>query len=322
MFSYMVGNTTYIRLIGAIFAFAATFIMTKAGMKILPTDKGREYAHDGKLSAGKPRGAGLFFVISFLCASLLFAPLSLENGINLILVFLCMLTGYLDDRSSNPWGELRKGVLDLLIAVLVAANYLFNHGSTLYFRLFGNASVKIPEILMAVIITGLVWGAINVTNCADGVDGLSATLTIITLTGYYILSVFDGVWKENGYFLLLFCICLLAYLWFNATPSILLMGDAGSRSMGIVIAIAAVNSGSPFLYLLLSLVIMLDGGLGLLKVSLIRVFKIHILKNTRTPLHDHVRKNMGWSNTHCVFRFSIIQIMVSAIALYIIFITN
>ena len=100
------------------------------------------------------------------------------------------------------------------------------------------------------------------------------------------------------------------------------MGDAGSRSMGIVIAIAAVNSGSPFLYLLLSLVIMLDGGLGLLKVSLIRVFKIHILKNTRTPLHDHVRKNMGWSNTHCVFRFSIIQIMVSAIALYIIFITN
>ena len=122
MFSYMIGNTTYIRLIGVVFAFAATFIMTKAGMKILPTDKGREYAHDGKLSAGKPRGAGLFFVISFLCASLLFAPLSLENAINLILVFLCMLTGYLDDRSSNPWGELRKGVLDLLIAVLVAAN--------------------------------------------------------------------------------------------------------------------------------------------------------------------------------------------------------
>ena len=65
MFSYIIGNTTYIRLIGVIFAFAATFIMTKAGMKILPTDKGREYAHDGKLSAGKPRGAGLFFVISF-----------------------------------------------------------------------------------------------------------------------------------------------------------------------------------------------------------------------------------------------------------------
>ncbi|MBP5744915.1 MAG: phospho-N-acetylmuramoyl-pentapeptide-transferase, partial [Lachnospiraceae bacterium] len=83
MFSYIIGNTTYIRLIGVIFAFAATFIMTKAGMKILPTDKGREYAHDGKLSAGKPRGAGLFFVISFLCASLLFAPLSLENAINL-----------------------------------------------------------------------------------------------------------------------------------------------------------------------------------------------------------------------------------------------
>ena len=322
MFSCIAGNTTYIRLIGVIFAFTATILMTAFCMKKLPTDKGREYAHDGKLSAGKPRGAGLFFVISFLASALLFAPIDLEMGLNLVLVFLCMLTGYLDDRASNPWGELRKGVLDLLIAVLVAANYLFNHGSVLYFRLFGNASVKIPEILMAVIIAALVWGAINVTNCADGVDGLSATLTIITLLSYYVLTVFDGVWRENGYYLLLFCVCLLAYLWFNATPSILLMGDAGSRSMGIVIAIAAIHSRSPFLYLLLSLVIMLDGGLGLIKVSLIRLFKIHILNNTRTPLHDHVRKNMGWSNTHCVFRFSIIQIMVSAIALYIIFITN
>ena len=55
----------------------------------------------------------------------------------------------------------------------------------------------------------------------------------------------------------------------------------------------------------------LDGGLGLLKVSLIRVFKIYILKNVRTPLHDHVRKNKEWSNTQTVFRFAIIQIVVS-----------
>ena len=59
-----------------------------------------------------------------------------------------------------------------------------------------------------------------------------------------------------------------------------------------------------------------DGGLGLLKVSLIRVFKIHILRNTLTPLHDHVRKKKGWSNTQTVFRFAILQIVISAVVIY------
>ena len=318
MINSLTGNTTYIRMLGVIVAFFVTFLFTSLGMKKLPTDKGREFAHDGKLSAGKPRGAGLFFVCAFICASFFFAPLDAEMIINLILIFLCMLTGYLDDRAKNPWGELRKGVLDLLIAVLVAANYLFNNESEISFRMFGNATFEVPQILLAIIITGLVWCAINVTNCADGVDGLSATLTILTLLGYFALSVYDGIWQDKGYILILFCACLLAYLWFNATPSILLMGDAGSRSMGIMIAIAAIHSKSPFLYILMSFVLLFDGGLGLLKVALIRVFKIHILKNIRTPLHDQVRKNMGWSNTQCVYRFSIIQIVITLTVLYLI----
>ena len=42
------------------------------------------------------------------------------------------------------------------------------------------------------------------------------------------------------------------------------------------------------------------------------------MKNIRTPLHDQVRKNMGWSNTQNVFRFAIIQIVVNVIYLYLI----
>lgn len=60
------------------------------------------------------------------------------------------------------------------------------------------------------------------------------------------------------------------------------MGDAGSRAMGIFIALAVMKTGSPFLYILVALVMILDGGLGLLKVALLRTIKIHILKNVRT----------------------------------------
>ena len=70
------------------------------------------------------------------------------------------------------------------------------------------------------------------------------------------------------------------------------------------------------MYLVFAIVFILDGGLGLVKVALLRFLKIHILKNTRTPLHDHVRKNKDWSNAQVVFRFAIIQIIVSMAAIY------
>ncbi|MBP3610117.1 MAG: phospho-N-acetylmuramoyl-pentapeptide-transferase, partial [Lachnospiraceae bacterium] len=59
-------------------------------------------------------------------------------------------------------------------------------------------------------------------------------------------------------------------------------------------------------------------GIGLVKVALLRFLKIHILKNTRTPLHDHVRKVSGWSNTQAVYRFGIIQLVVSAAVIYMV----
>ena len=76
-------------------------------------------------------------------------------------------------------------------------------------------------------------------------------------------------------------------------------------------------SGCPFLYLLVAFVLMVDGGIGLFKVSLLRFLHIRILTKVRTPLHDHVRKNMGWSNAQTVFKFAIIQIMISAAVIWL-----
>ena len=61
-----------------------------------------------------------------------------------------------------------------------------------------------------------------------------------------------------------------------------------------------------------------DGSLGILKISLKRFLHISILKNTRTPLHDHVRKNLGWSDEQVVMRWVILQCMASAVLLVLI----
>lgn len=298
---------------GVLTAFGATCLLLSKCSGLLPKDQGRDFAVEGKKSAGKPRGAGIIFVLVFAVAMLLFADLSLELCIYLMLVVIEMLTGFFDDTADKPWGELKKGILDLIVAVAVALTYLQYNGSTIR---FAGKELMLHPVLFVICAVVLVWASINVTNCADGVDGLSGTLVIITLATIYVIDNIRAAGSEFSFPILLFIVCILGYLWYNATPSRLLMGDAGSRAMGVFISIAVLKSGSPLLYIPAAFVLIMDGGLGLVKVSLIRLFKIHILKNTLTPLHDHVRKKLGWSNTQTVFRFAIIQIVISLAAVY------
>ena len=305
-------SESMIALLRVAVAFLGTFFFLKWMMPYLPSDQGREYAVDGALSKGKARGAGIVFVLVFVVTVLLFTPMKLEHIIYLILVVLAMLTGFLDDAAKTPWGEYKKGFLDLVIAVLIAVTFIHYNSTEVTLALFG-VSFVIPKILFGILVVILVWAAINVTNCSDGVDGLSATLTIVTLSSAYLL-----IHDPFGKLVPAFILCLFAYLWYNANPSSLLMGDAGSRAMGLFIAITMLKTQSPFLYLLLGLITILDGGLGLIKVSLKRFLKISILTHTTCPLHDHVRKNKGWSNNQVVFRFAILQIVICIAALLLV----
>ena len=197
----------------------------------------------------------------------------------------------------------------------IALNFLKYNSNVIELALFG-VRFTLPPVVFALGIIVLVWVSVNVTNCSDGVDGLSGTLTIISIMTIYVIDRVRGVGEDFSFLILLFAVCILGYLWYNATPSRLMMGDAGSRAMGLFISIAILKTGCPFLYIPVALVLILDGGLGLVKVALLRFCKIHIMKNVRTPLHDHVRKVWDWSNTQTVFRFAIIQIIVAAAVIY------
>ncbi len=318
MFHSMISEeySSLLALSGILFAFVATVAAIAKLGRYLPKDAGREFAVDGKLSAGKPRGAGIIFVLAFVASALLFVPMKPELVIYLILTVICMVTGFLDDASEKPWGELKKGILDLCVAILVAMTFLHYNDNTIRLALFQRAELVIPKALFAVLIVALVWVSVNVTNCADGVDGLSGTLAIISIMTIYVVDRILGTGQDFSFLILLFAACILGYLWYNATPSRLLMGDAGSRAMGLFISIAILKSGSPILYIPIALVLILDGGLGLIKVGLIRAFGIHIMTKIRTPLHDQVRKVWGWSNTQTVFRFAIIQIILAVAVVY------
>ena len=271
----------------------------------MPKDQGREFAVNGSLSEGKARGAGLIFVTCFVFLTALFIPLSLELVIYLALIYLAMLSGYFDDAAETPWGNLKKGLIDLVVSGGIAGTYYYYNSSKITIALF-NWQVELNPVVFIALATMLVWASINVTNCADGVDGLCATLSLVSI--YFISRLLSTTMMSM-------CMVMLAtlgaYLWFNCSPSTILMGDAGSRAIGVFLALISLKTGSPIAFIPLTIVIIIDGGLGLIKVSFIRFLKLkNFMKNIRTPIHDHVRKNKGWSDTQVVIRFTLIQFAV------------
>lgn len=312
MLSTVFGMSKWMIVLGVLTSFLLSFAGIRLGQNSLPRDGGRKFAVNGELSRGKPRGAGLIFVAAFAIAGILFVPFTAENLIYILLVVGGMLSGYFDDASETPWNEYKKGLIDLIIALAGAFTYVNFNGSTIAIP-FTSLSVTLPRWLYIILGVVLIWGSINVTNCSDGVDGLSGTLSMVTIGAFLILCL-QGA-PEFSLLCGIMIAAILAYQWFNASPSLLMMGDAGSRAMGLFIAFAAMKSGNPLIYLVLGLVMILDGGLGLAKISLKRFLKISILKNTRTPLHDHARKNKGWSDPQTVYRFAIIQAVLCFAAL-------
>ncbi len=315
---FFTGYNNYLIFIGLILAFLLTCILLQLLKNILPRDGGRAFAVNGALSQGKPRGAGIVFILIFIFLALLFVPVSRELIIYDIMLAAAMISGYLDDSSSHPWNEYKKAIIDFVISLVTALTYVNFNGTSLHILIL-DRTIQLPVVLFVLLAVILIWTAINVVNCTDGVDGLCGSISIITLLSFYALFVITGGGEILKPLLLLMIACLLGYLWFNASPSRLLMGDAGSRALGLFIAVTALKSGSALLFLPFALVFILDGGLGLIKVSLLRFLKIKIMTGIRTPLHDHVRKNKGWSDTQTVFRFMILQIMISCIIFFFIY---
>ncbi len=297
-----------INALALLLAFVLTALMTALFRGRLPQDHGRAYAVDGEKSRGKARGAGLVFVLCVVLVSLAFVPFETEYLIYMVLLVASMLSGYLDDASDTAWNEYKKGLLDLVIAVVAGVTYLNFNGCGVELLGWG---LLLPYPLYLLLIVILIWASINVVNCTDGVDGLSASLAVVSMGTFALL--YAG--ELGGYVTaaLAFGGALLAYLWSNAKPSSLLMGDAGSRAMGFFLALLALKSAHPFAYLLAAAVFIVDGSLGILKISLKRFLHIGILKNTLTPLHDHVRKRLGWSDEQVVLRWVILQCAASAL---------
>ncbi|MBR1470498.1 MAG: phospho-N-acetylmuramoyl-pentapeptide-transferase [Lachnospiraceae bacterium] len=280
----------------AIVAFAAAFLLLKVRFSFLPVDGGKTAVRpDGTrvdvnaASKGKTTGVGVVFTIIWYAASLIFYGVSKEMLLYLGALLAMTLSGFLDDRSAIPWKDYIKAIIDAVIVAAVVAVFLLFHDPDVYFL---NWHFRVPVALYAVLAFVLLWVSVNVTNCSDGVDGLCGGVTSVELLAFVL--IFSEISREYKGMAAILIGVLIAYLFYNWFPSTLLMGDGGSRPIGLFLGLLAMLSRHPFAFLLLSFVFIFDGGIGLGKVFLKRYLKIVILEKIRFPFHDELRKNRGW----------------------------
>ncbi|MBI5033520.1 MAG: phospho-N-acetylmuramoyl-pentapeptide-transferase [Chloroflexi bacterium] len=307
--------------LGTIFAGVSAWYLLPRFWDRLPRDRGRAHAVGAQQSVGKPVSAGIIFIPIFLVLGFLIMPMQLRFIAIALGVFLAMLEGYMDDRSQTGWSEYKLGAIDLAIALLGAIAICQFETMQLWLPLI-KTPVSVSPWIFIPLATGLIWLTINATNCTDGVDGLSSSLSGLAfvflggilyavvghegIAGYLLLPHYaDGAYWAMMAFVMVGC--LAGYLWHNALPSAVLMGDSGSRPIGFLLGVLVLASGNPFLIFVVAGVVLVNGATGLLKVALLRFFKIGIFRTIRYPLHDHVRQCLGWSNTQVLVRFVLLQ---------------
>lgn len=304
----------------------ATWVVLPKLWRHLPKDRGRAFAVDADKSVGKPLSAGLIFVSIFCVATVVFVPLTGRPVLTLPFMVAAMIVGYLDDRRGG-FSEYQLAVMDLAIA-LGASMVIYGLQPTSIWLPGWPEAILVPAWIATPIATGVIWVAINATNCSDGVDGVSGSLsaTAIMLLGGLLYAVIGNepvarhlgiVFNPEGAnwaiaaFLMVGCIA--GYLWYNAAPSLALMGDAGSRPIGLMIGMLVVATNNPVFLVLVASMLLLNGATGLVKVGLMRFFGLRVLSGVRFPLHDHVRNELGWSNTQVLVRFMLVHLGLSAL---------
>ena len=347
----LLGSHLMLLAAGALTAGFLIWMLLPKFWQCLPTDRGKMLAPDGGLkSVGKPTGSGMLMSLLMLPVVLLCTPLRLpEYGI-LVCLYACMASGYLDDKSECPWGEAKKGILDFIIALVTASFIYWIQGGGIWLP-FVKYMIELPPWLYVLGAATLLFITMNATNCSDGVDGLAGTLTLFSLfalgallygvVGYFPVAEYlkiphnpDGA--RWAILVAIYAGALAGYLWHNAEPSRVLMGDAGSRLLGLLVGVAVLVAGNPILIIVVSPVVLVNGGTGLLKLILLRMLRrigfdvrpthtlnkeeaaeqhiiIQALHRFRFPIHDHCRKNLGWSNAQVLMRFTLVQAFLTPI---------
>jgi len=300
---------------------------------------------------GTPTMGGLIILLATIVPTLLWAPLT--NRFVVVAILATLWTGaigFLDDYLKIVEGKSRGLVAKWKLAGQVVFGlalglYLLNWpvispatlpetATTLPF--FKYTFVRFAPVLYVMFVTFVVTGSSNSVNMTDGLDGLATGLTAIAAAAFAFFAYIFGRVDATSYLqffylpgageLTVFCAALmgaaLGFLWFNAYPAQVIMGDTGSLAIGGALGTVSILLKAEFLLLIIGGVFVAEQLSVVLQVGVYKWFKwtrgreyadAHRVFRM-APLHHHFEKK-GWFETTVVTRFYVLGIFCALIAL-------
>jgi phospho-N-acetylmuramoyl-pentapeptide-transferase len=294
--------------------------------------KGQPIRHDGPQShlakRGTPTMGGLMILTSLTAAMLLW--MDFTNRYLWACLFITVgfgLIGFLDDydkvkkRSHKGVSGRTRLLAEFLVAGIGALVIAYGAGTALYIPFYNGPVIDlgpfyIPFAAFVIVAFG------NSVNLTDGLDGLATMPVIIASLAFLVIAYLAGNAIFAGYLgipyvagsgeLTVLCSAIvgagLAFLWFNAPPAAVFMGDTGSLALGGALGAIAVATQH-------EIVLGIIGGLFVVE-ALSVIIQVFVYKRTgkrvfrMAPIHHHFEQ-LGWSEPTVVIRFWIISFVLA-----------
>ncbi len=173
----------------------------------------------------------------------------------------------------------------------------------LFLRIGGDASIYIGPVLYFLLVFLVIAGATNGVNLTDGLDGLAAGSSAIVLLTYTAICYVTVGQQDLALLAICFVGGCIGFLWFNAFPASIFMGDTGSLGLGGAIGALAVVTQTEILLIVIGGIFVIEALSVLIQVFSFRTFGRRVLM--MAPLHHHFEM-MAWSETKVMLRFWII----------------
>lgn len=296
----------------------------------------RDFVPEHKSKSGTPTMGGIMILIATLVTVLLLTDLT--NYYVWIVLFVLIslgILGFIDDYAKVTENNHRgiSGKKKLLfqfiisfIACIAVQKIAGNHATYLAFPFIKNLLIDMGYFYVPFGVF-VVVGSSNAVNLTDGLDGLAIVPIIIAAGSFGIISYVVGNSFYASYLqiihvqyvseLTVLCAALvgsgLGFLWFNAQPAEVFMGDTGSLALGGCIGIISVITKH-------EIVLGIIGGLFVIE-ALSVILQVYYFKLTggkrifkMAPLHHHFEK-LGWSESKVVIRFWILAVIFALIGL-------
>ncbi|MEM9955320.1 MAG: phospho-N-acetylmuramoyl-pentapeptide-transferase [Chloroflexota bacterium] len=186
----------------------------------------------------------------------------------------------------------------------------FQFANSLQLPLFP-ASIPLSPIIFVPIMMFIIIGMSNAVNLTDGMDGLAGIITASAFAAYGIIA-----FLQEQVFVMQLCFILVgacfAFLWFNAHPADLFMGDVGSLALGATLGMVAVMTGEWLLLPIIAIVPVAETMSVILQVASAKFSRRYLGEDIRlfkrSPLHHHFEL-VGWKETKVVQRFWLVGLL-------------